>query len=66
MDGDALRGTAEDNDNVLNDEYVSSHHARVTVYKDPLAIVIEDLGSTNGTWINGVRTYSKWELQAGD
>ncbi|MCI1220129.1 MAG: FHA domain-containing protein [Bifidobacterium sp.] len=45
-------GRSTTNTVVLNDEFVSSHHARV--YRDPVSYqwVIEDLGSTNGTAVN--------------
>ncbi|MBT1169757.1 FHA domain-containing protein [Bifidobacterium sp. SO4] len=45
-------GRAASNTVVLDDEFVSSHHARV--YKDPRAgqWAIEDLNSTNGTVVN--------------
>jgi len=60
-------GTAADNINSIpDDDYMSGHHARVTFYKDPYAIVIEDLGSTNGIWINGVHTRYERALQPGD
>ncbi len=38
---------------VLVDEFVSRRHARLTFEGDDL--VVEDLGSTNGTYLNGVR-----------
>ena len=45
-------GRASSNTVVMNDEFVSSHHARV--YRDPVSgdWAIEDLGSTNGTAVN--------------
>lgn len=45
-------GRAPDNDVCLPDRIVSQHHARVGATADG-AIVIEDLGSTNGTFVNG-------------
>ena len=46
---------AESNTVVLDDEFVSSHHARV--YRDPSSgqWAIEDLNSTNGTVVNQQR-----------
>lgn len=46
-------GTLEDNDIVLSDETVSRHHCRIVQEEDDYVAV--DLGSTNGTFINGVR-----------
>lgn len=48
-------GRAATNTVVLDDEFVSSHHARV--YPDPVSgqWAIEDLGSTNGTVVNQQR-----------
>ena len=40
-------------DLVLNDGLVSRQHARITVDGDRL--LVEDLGSTNGTYLNGAR-----------
>lgn len=58
-------GRAPDNVVVLNDEFVSSHHARV--YVDPTTgrWAIEDLGSTNGTVVNGQRLARSMVLPAG-
>ena len=46
-------GTAEDNDWVLHDSYVSQHHALLTASED--RVLVQDCGSRNGTFVNGVR-----------
>ena len=48
-------GRSASNTVVLDDEFVSSHHARV--YTDPATgkWAVEDLGSTNGTVVNQQR-----------
>ena len=53
--GSSVPLTAASNTVVLDDEFVSSHHARV--YTDPATgqWAIEDLGSTNGTVVNQQR-----------
>lgn len=49
-------GHAPDNQLVVNDMQVSSHHAQIVPQDAAYAIV--DLGSANGTWVNGQRTAS--------
>jgi hypothetical protein len=44
-------GAGDDNDIVLGDRFVSAHHARLRWDGDHW--LIEDLGSTNGTHVNG-------------
>ncbi len=48
-------GRAPDNAIILDDEFVSAHHARV--FRDPAtgSWAVEDLNSTNGTVVNGQR-----------
>jgi hypothetical protein len=46
-------GRADDNDLVIAGPEVSRHHARLEL--DGLSWRAIDLGSTNGTWVNGVR-----------
>ncbi|MEI2742029.1 MAG: sigma 54-interacting transcriptional regulator [Candidatus Competibacter sp.] len=46
-------GTAPDNDLVLSDRAVSRRHAEIRMTSDGL--LLRDLGSTNGTFINDVR-----------
>ncbi|NIO00422.1 MAG: FHA domain-containing protein, partial [Anaerolineae bacterium] len=52
------------NDIVLNDAEVSRQHARLT--QTPGGYVLEDLGSTNGTFVNGERLVAPRVLSAGD
>ena len=49
---------------VLDDAYVSQMHARIFPRGDQ--VVVEDLGSTNGTYLNRQRLTSPAELQRGD
>lgn len=55
-------GRKPTNDLMLDDQTVSSEHAAVTVLDEPF---ITDLGSTNGTLVNGERI-SKQPLRNGD
>jgi hypothetical protein len=47
-----------------HDDYVSARHARLEPRPD--GTWIEDLGSTNGTFVNGARVNGSRRLQAGD
>jgi pSer/pThr/pTyr-binding forkhead associated (FHA) protein len=51
-------------DLVLDDPGVSRRHARVLPDQD--GVVVEDLGSSNGTYVNGQRISGPVELGAGD
>ena len=65
LDKDALGlGRDPGNDIVINDPQVSRQHARVT--RQGGLVVIEDLGSTNGTFANGVRLVEPHTLVNGD
>jgi hypothetical protein len=46
------------------DEFASARHAQVESRSDGLWV--EDLGSTNGTFVNGARVTTPRKLQAGD
>jgi murein DD-endopeptidase MepM/ murein hydrolase activator NlpD len=46
-------GSTQGNDIIINDPSVSESHARLIV--TPKQVLIEDLGSTNGTWISNER-----------
>ncbi|MCB0952976.1 MAG: FHA domain-containing protein [Microthrixaceae bacterium] len=49
---------------VFDEQYVSSVHTRVFAREDQA--FVEDLGSTNGTWVNGVRAVGQMPVRAGD
>lgn len=51
--GSITLGRTEDNDLVLQDKYVSSTHAKI--YSKDDEYFLEDLKSTNGTILNGVK-----------
>ena len=56
-------GRSPDNDVKIDNRGVSSHHARI-VWENG-AYFVEDLGSTNGTYVNGQKT-SRQKLAYGD
>ena len=58
-------GRATDNSNVMSYPDVSSHHARLSVGPDG-NVVISDLNSTNGTFVNGARITGSAVLKRGD
>jgi FHA domain len=49
---------------ILDDSYVSQVHARL--YPRGTSVVVEDMGSTNGTYLNRKRVSSPTELKRGD
>ena len=49
---------------VLDEQYVSQVHTRVFQRDDQ--VFAEDLGSTNGTWVNGVRAVGQMPARIGD
>ena len=49
---------------VLDDAYVSQMHARI--FSKDSSYMVEDLGSTNGTYVNRRRISGPAELQRGD
>jgi FHA domain len=60
-----LLGRGSSNDvNLSRDEFASSKHARVEPRRD--GVWVEDVGSTNGTYLNGIRLTRAKKLAAGD
>jgi FHA domain-containing protein len=66
LDASALTiGRANNNDVALpDDEYASGRHARFEPRRD--GIWVEDIGSTNGTFVNGIRLTRERKLTPGD
>jgi hypothetical protein len=60
-----LLGRGSENDvNLARDEYASSKHLRVEPRRD--GVWVEDIGSTNGTYLNGIRLTRAKKLAPGD
>jgi len=60
----ALLGRGDQADIVLEDGFASSRHARLVPHGD--VIVLEDLGSTNGTYLNDEPLRGPQPLHPGD
>jgi hypothetical protein len=60
----ALLGRGDQADIVLQDSFASARHARLVPHGD--VIVLEDLGSTNGTYLNGEPLRGPQPLHVGD
>ena len=64
LDGDIVLGRGERAEIRLEDPFASSRHARV--YEQGNIVVIEDLGSTNGTYLNEELLETGRPLHPGD
>ncbi len=56
-----------DDDNTIqitDDSFISAHHARVSIASGH--VVVDDLGSTNGTILNGTRLTVQRTVHTGD
>lgn len=63
ISGPIVIGRSPGADVVIADDFVSARHARVT--PAPGGALLEDLGSTNGTVLDGVRVMGPTPLRAG-
>jgi Inner membrane component of T3SS, cytoplasmic domain len=57
-------GRDRQNDIALDDDYASTRHARIEPRRD--GIWVSDAGSTNGTYVNGVKIEKEKRLVPGD
>jgi hypothetical protein len=64
LDGDIVLGRGDHAEIRLEDPFASSQHARV--YEQGNIIVVEDLGSTNGTYLNEELLQTPRPLHPGD
>lgn len=64
LDEELIIGRGEKCRLILDDTYVSTVHARIFSKGD--TYMLEDLGSTNGTYLNRQRVTSQVELHRGD
>lgn len=63
-DGSVVIGRSADCDLTLPDPYLSRRHTRL--YRDDSGWWVEDLGSRNGTWLNGTALVAPARLSTGD
>lgn len=64
ISGATVLGRSPETDIVLNDAYASDFHMRLVSQDE--GIMLHDLGSTNGTYVNGRRVTAPTQLRRGD
>jgi len=64
LDGDLVLGRGDSAEIRLEDPFASSRHARI--YEQGNSVVVEDLGSTNGTYLNEELLETPRPLHPGD
>ena len=64
LDGDLVLGRGDRAEIRLEDPFASSRHARI--YEQGNSVVVEDLGSTNGTYLNEELLQTPRPLHPGD
>ena len=57
-------GRTSDNTIAIDSARISRRHAQIKLLPD--SAVLEDMGSTNGTWVNGRRITGPYRLSSGD
>ena len=57
-------GRSDESDVVLTDPYASEFHMRLVAQEN--GMMLHDLGSTNGTYVNGRRVTAPTQLRRGD
>lgn len=63
--GEVRIGRSSDCQLMLDDDYVSTRHGLITVQPDGL-VVVEDLGSTNGVYVNNQRITQPTQITEAD
>jgi pSer/pThr/pTyr-binding forkhead associated (FHA) protein len=64
LEGNVIIGRAPECAVSIDDEFASNQHSKV--YQTEGRYYVEDLGSTNGTYVNGRRIHYPTELRNGD
>lgn len=59
-----VMGRSDETDVVLDDPYASEFHLRLVAQEN--GMMLHDLGSTNGTYVNGRRISAPTQLKRGD